>query len=267
MGRTTQRISWAFPLAYPDRSMPGGPPGNRTLWGEGKPLLASCCWPEVGRCAIEYRCVSDLLPGRDGQYRAPCGGGPGLCWLLRASDLPVLSGAGGPERRDHPHDLRFAVSLDALVQRFPAPSSAGAPDFQATIFLAAECSFAARREIQRSVRTPISLRDVTVLCDLLGKVSDLLTADSVTDALGRPVSGPELADSGYRLLDIAHEYCILAEHFYSDEVQTARARRPSDAAEAEIAAVACKAAALKFGVMKYLKKVGEVLREKATPLS
>jgi hypothetical protein len=67
-------------------------------------------------------------------------------------------------------------------------------------------------------------------------------------------------------LDTANEYCILAQHFYSDEVQAARTRRPSDAAETEIAAVADKAAVLKLGVMRYLKKVGEALQN-ATPVN
>jgi len=189
-----------------------------------------------------------------------------LRWLLKADDVPELSRAAELKRQD-PHDLPSTVSLDALVQQFPAPSPAQAPGFQDKLSLASECLFAARREIQRSVRTPISLRDITVLSDLLKRVSDFLAADSVTTVLGRPVSGQELADSGYRLLDIANEYHILAQHFYSDEVRAARARRPSDAAEAEIATVACKAASLKLGVIKYLKKTGEVLQKKATPLS
>jgi len=113
----------------------------------------------------------------------------------------------------------------------------------------------------------MSLRDISVLSNLLGKVSDLLAADSVVTALGRPVSGQELADNGYRLLDTAHEYKILAQHFYSDEVQAVRSGRASDTVEAEIAAVTCKAASLKHGVIKYLKKAGEALQNKTEPLN
>lgn len=246
--------------------MPGSSLGSRTLRGEGGPLLVPWHLSEAARCAIGCRCALDTLSARDGRYLAPCGGPPGSRWALRASYVPELSEAADPKRQD-PHDFRSAVSLDALVQQFPAPSPAQAPGFQEKLSLASECLFAARCEIQRSVRTPISLRDITVLSNLLRRVSDFLAADSVTTVLGHPVSGQEITDSGYRLLDIANEYYILAQHFYSDEVQAARARRPSDAAEAEIAAVAYKAASLKLGVVKYLKRVGEVLQRKATPLS
>ena len=66
---------------------------------------------------------------------------------------------------------------------------------------------------------------------------------------------------------IARTVYVLAQHFYSDEVQGARARRPSDAAEAEISVVAGKAASLKLGVMTYLTKVAEALQKLALPLN
>ncbi len=153
-----------------------------------------------------------------------------------------------------------AGRLGALVGQFPAPSPAESPGFQDRLSLAAECLVAACREIQRSVRTPISLTDSSILSDLIRKVSDLLAADGVAAALGRPVSGPELADAGYRLLDIVNEYDILAGHFFSGEVQEARIERPSNLVEAEIAAVAGKAASLKLEMMEFLNAVKEALQ-------
>jgi hypothetical protein len=200
----------------------------------------------------------------DGQTQRASEACPPLC--RDRCEPPSTSGAADPKRQDH-HGRRPAASLDALIARFPAPAPAEAPGFQGRLALASECLRTAHREIRRSVRTPISLHDIALLSELLSKVSDLLSADSVATALERPVSVPELADSGYRLLDSANEYYVLAQHFYSEEVQGARARRPSDAAEAEISAVAGKAASLKLGVMTYLTKVAEALQKVALPLN
>jgi hypothetical protein len=180
-------------------------------------------------------------------------------WLT-ADGAPDLSGATSPKRQD-PHGLRSVVSLDALIHQFPAPSPAQAPGFREKLSTASECLLVARREIRRSIRTPMSLPETSILSDLLMRVSDFLGTDSVTSPLGRPVSAEALIDTGYRLLDTAHEYNILARHFYSDEAEAARARRSSDVAEAEIATVAFKAAALKLEVMKYLKRAEEMLRK------
>jgi hypothetical protein len=209
------------------------------------------------------RCASGGPPSEDGRHRAPSGPRPALRRPPWARDLPSPTRAAGAKRQNH--GLPPAASLIELAELLPAPSPASDPGFHEGLSLASECLFAARREIQRSVRTPISVRDTSIFLDLLRRVSDLLAADGVADDLGRPVTGRELADAGYRLLDTAHEYYILAEHFYSGEVQAARAMRPSDVTEAEIAAVARKAASLKLAVLKYLNKVGEALREKAAP--
>lgn len=265
MDSNTQRGSWACPLARRDASAPDASPA-RAWRGEVRPFLLPCYCPEAARCACEGRCARADPPGRESRHWASGGPGPGLHWPLQARDASNLSGGGGAKGQD-PLGLPPATSLDALVELFPAPSPSRASGFQEKLSLASECLFAARHEIQRSIRTPISLRDISVLSDLLKRVSDLLGADTVATALGRPVSGQELANSGYRLLDTAHEYNLLAQHFYSDEVQAARAGRPSDSVEAEIAAVACKAASLKHGVMKYLKKAEEALQKKTAPLN
>lgn len=265
MAGNTPRVSWAWPLACWGLPAPVGSVG-RTSPGEGRPLLLPGYRPEVAQCAAGDRCALGSPPRKDSQYQGPDGLGPGLRWPLRADSVDNLYGATGAKRQD-PHGLRPATSLDALVELFPAPSPAWASGFQEKLSLASECLLTARREIQRSVRTPISLHNISVLSDLLSRVNDLLAADSVAADIGRPVSGQELIDTGYQLLDSINEYYILAQHFYSDEVQAARARRPSDAAEAEIAVVARKAAALKLGVLKYLKKAGEALQKKVTPLS
>ena len=222
MDNSTQRTSWACPLACWDTEVPTARRAGHRETRERR----SCC-PATGP-------RPPGAPAKAGVPGAACPvgrAGTGLpadqaadCARRRARDLPSLPEAVDAKRQD-PRGLRPATSLDALVELFPAPSPAWAPGFQEKLSLASECLFAARREIQRSVRTPISLRDISVLSDLLRKVSDLLAADSVVTALGRPVSGQELADNGYRLLDTAHEYNILAQHFYSDEVQAVRAGR------------------------------------------
>jgi hypothetical protein len=200
----------------------------------------------------------------DGRAQPTPQASPQPCW--GTCGTPGMSGAAGPKGRDQ-HGHWAATSLGVLVAQFPAPVPAEASGFQGTLAQASECLLTAHREIRRSMRTPISLHDTTVLSDLISKVSDLLAADNVATALGRPVSGLELADAGYRLLDIASEYNVLAQHFYSEEVQGARARRTSDAAEAEIAAVASKAASLKLGVLTFLTKVAEALQKTAPPLN
>lgn len=185
-------------------------------------------------------------------------------WLLRVSEAPRLSRIPGARRLDSP-SLEPAGRLEALAQQFPVPFSTRDPDFRRKLAKASECLSAASREIQRSVRTPLSPGDASALSELLMKISDLLATENVTTVLGRPVSGRELADTGYKLLDSASEYHLLAQHFYSAEVRAARARRPSDAAEAEIAAVAGKAASLKSAVMRYLRRVAEALQSQPKP--
>jgi hypothetical protein len=260
MGRDHERTSWGCLLQCWDPSVLGDLPGGR-VWGEGKPALASTCWPEAARCTTERHCIGDIPTGASGKSKV-FQGVPGSNWQLKASNIPELSGTTDPKRRNL-CGLRSAVSLDALIQQFPelpAPSPAQASGLCEKLSLASECLFAARHEIQRSIRTPISLFDISALSDLVRKVSDLLAADSVTTVLGRPVSRQELAETGYRLLDSASEYHILAQHFFSDEVQAARISRPSDVVEAEIAAVTRKATSFKLEVMKYLKKAAEALQ-------
>lgn len=229
--------------------------------GEDKPPLASNCWPEAARCATERHRIGEAPPGGSGKSKA-FQGAPGSHWQLKASNVPKLPETTGPERWN-PCGLWSAVSLDAFIQQFPelpAPSPTQTSGFCENLSLVSESLFAARHEIQRSIRTPISLFDISVLSNMVRKVSDLLTADSVTTVLGRPVSGQDLAETGYRLLDTANEYHILAQHFFSDEVQAARISRPSDVVEAEIAAVTRKATSFKLEVMKYLKKAAEALQ-------
>lgn len=260
MGRDRERTSWGCPLQCWDLSVLGDLPGGR-VWGEGKPPLASTCWPEAARYATERHRIGDAPPGGSGKSKVSQGE-PGSHWQLKIINVPKLPGTTDPKRRN-PCGLPSAVSLDALIQQFPelpAPSAAQTSGFCENLSLASESLFAACHEIQRSIRTPISLFDISVLSDLVKKVSDLLTADSATTVLGRPVSGQELAETGYRLLDTANEYRILAQHFFSAEVQAARISRPSDVVEAEIAVVTRKATSFKLEVIKYLKKAAEALQ-------
>jgi hypothetical protein len=160
----------------------------------------------------------------------------------------------------HVRGLDVVARLDALRQQLSLAASTTDSGFGEKLFEASRYISVARHYIQRSVRTPLSLSDVSALSRLLNSIADLMTADGVITALGCPISGPELADTGYHLMDTANEYFVLAQHFYDDEVRAARTGRPSDAVEAEVAAVSLKSASLKGSVMEYLKKAQDVLQ-------
>lgn len=174
-------------------------------------------------------------------------------------DALQVSGACGTHRR-HADGSDVGVSLDRLGQRLLVLAAATDSDFLETLPLASSYLSAAHRDIQRHVRTPISLSDASALSELLKSVGNLLSLENITTALSRPVSGQELVDTGYQLLDTVNEYVILAQHFYSKEAKAARAERPSDIVEAEISAVSGKASLLKASVVEYLMRVEKVLK-------
>lgn len=171
---------------------------------------------------------------------------------------PCLSEACGGLSRDR-YGPDVAARLEALGEQLPVLGSTADPNFMEKLLLASSYVSTARRDIQRHVRTPIPLSDASALSELLKTIGGILTLESITTALRRPVSGQELIDTGYQLLDTSSEYFILAQHFYSKEAIAARAERPSDVVEAEIAAVSRRATSLKASVMEYLKKVEEAL--------
>jgi hypothetical protein len=187
---------------------------------------------------------------------APCGSSHD--YWPDGSDVSFISNGCGMQQRGT-CGFGIAAKLDALGQELPVLGSTADPSFMEKMLLASSYLSTARRHVQRNFRTPMSLPDASALSGLLKSIGDLLALESIAEALRRPISGQNLIDIGYQLLDMANEYFILAQHFYSKEVRAARIERPSDAVEAEIAAVSRKAASLKADVIDYLKRAEETL--------
>jgi hypothetical protein len=193
----------------------------------------------------------------------------GSCWMLKSGGITNPAGSrrrSGSDRQyvhGSPGCLDYtdvAMRLESLQQDLPTPVPASDPGLQRQLSQVSNYLFAAYRDVQRNMRTPMSPSDISALSRLLTSISDLLALEGISAALGRPISGQVLVETSYQLLDTANEYSILAQHFYSNEVRAVRVRRPSDAVESEIKAVSRKAVSLKAGVIEFLGKVADAFK-------
>src|SRR5262245_12022970 len=79
-----------------------------------------------------------------------------------------------------------ATRLDRLRQRLSVLAATTDSDFLETLLMASSYLSAARRDIQRHVRTPITLSDASALSELLKSVGSLLALERISAALSRP---------------------------------------------------------------------------------